>query len=172
MLARHNLRPVFVPAQEENWIYKDGKFMGMAPVGSTIRHSFIPPPLHYLQLFLHGKFLWMLDLRDWASLFNVWLGLIMAVGIDPFAENQPMEGLTLGDVTKKWSPALVLFLGLARNGLSSHPDECLFQGLLRSCVFIHCYAAMRGCFLICQDGGTKICEPLSAKVNELGGRRS
>ena len=131
MLARHNLRPVFVPAQEENWIYKDGKFMGMAPVGSTIRRSFIPPPLHYLQLFLHGKFLWMLDLRDWASLFNVWSGLIMAVGIDPFAENQPMEGLTLGDVTKKWSPALKsLFLGLARNGLSSHPDEVSISGFI------------------------------------------
>src|SRR5512147_1796517 len=50
MLARHNLRPVFVPAQEENWIYKAGKFVGMAPVGSTIRRSFIPAPLHYLQL--------------------------------------------------------------------------------------------------------------------------
>ena len=37
MLARHNLRPVFVPAQEENWIYKDGSFLGMTAVGSAIR---------------------------------------------------------------------------------------------------------------------------------------
>jgi protoporphyrinogen oxidase len=172
MLARHNLRPVFVPAQEENWIYKDGKFMGMAPVGSTIRRSFIPPPLHYLQLFLHGKFLWMLDLRDWASLFNVWSGLIMAVGIDPFAENQPMEGLTLGDVTKKWSPALKsLFLGLARNGLSSHPDEVSISGFI---AFLRFYTLLRRdawmFSYLPDDGGTSICEPLSAKVNELGGR--
>lgn len=172
MLARHNLRPVFVPAQEENWIYKDGKFMGMAPVGSTIRRSFIPPPLHYLQLFLHGKFLWMLDLRDWASLFNVWSGLIMAVGIDPFAENQPMEGLTLGDVTKKWSPALKsLFLGLARNGLSSHPDEVSISGFI---AFLRFYTLLRRdawmFSYLPEDGGTSICEPLSAKVNELGGR--
>src|SRR5512142_3354712 len=61
MLARHNLRPVFVPAQEENWIYKAGDFIGMAPAGTAIRRSFIPPPLHYLQLFLRGKFLRMLD---------------------------------------------------------------------------------------------------------------
>jgi len=43
MLARHNLRPVFVPAQEETWIYRDGSFMGAAPVGSAIRRSLIPP---------------------------------------------------------------------------------------------------------------------------------
>ena len=122
MLARHNLRPVFVPAQEETWIYRDGSFMGMAPVGSAIRRSVIPPPFHYLQLFLSGKFLWMLDLRDWLSMINVWAGLIMAVGIDPFAENQPMQGMTLGQVTRKWSPALkAFFLGLARNGLFFSP---------------------------------------------------
>ena len=110
MLARHNLRPVFVPAQEENWIYKTGKFIGTAPVGSAIRRSFIPPPLHYLQLFLRGKFLWMLDIRDWASLFSVWAGLIMAVGIDPFGENQPMTGMTLGHMTRRMvAGAQVLF---------------------------------------------------------------
>src|SRR5215208_4799357 len=27
MLARHQLQPMFVPAQEENWIYKTGKFV-------------------------------------------------------------------------------------------------------------------------------------------------
>ncbi len=172
MLARHNLRPVFVPAQEENWIYKTGSFVGMAPVGSTIRRSFIPPPFHYLQLLLRGRFLWMLDIRDWASLFSVWAGLIMAVGIDPFAENQPMQGMTLGEMTKKWSPALKsLFLGLARNGLSSHPDEVSMSGFI---AFLRFYTLLRRDAWIFsylpEDGGTRICEPLAAKVMELGGR--
>src|SRR5512138_3512175 len=172
MLARHNLRPVFVPAQEENWIYKSGSFMNMAPVGSTIRRSFIPAPLHYLQLFLRGRFLWLLDIRDWASLFNVWSGLIMAVGIDPFAENQPMEGMTLGDMTRKWSPALKsFFLGLARNGLSSHPDEVSISGFI---AFLRFYTLMRRdawmFSYLPEDGGTSLCEPLAAKVTELGGR--
>jgi isorenieratene synthase len=151
MLARHNLRPVFVPAQEENWIYKTGKFISTAPVGSAIRRSFIPAPLHYLQLFLRGRFLWMLDIRDWASLFNVWAGLIMAVGIDPFAENQPMTGMTLGHMTRKWSPALKsLFLGLARNGLASHPEEVSLSGFI---AFLRFYTLL----------------PLSDRVCELGG---
>lgn len=172
MLARHNLRPVFVPAQEENWIYKSGSFMNMAPVGSTIRRSFIPAPLHYLQLFLRGRFLWMLDVRDWPSLFSVWAGLVMAVGIDPFAENQPLEGMTLGDLTKKWSPALKsFFLGLARNGLSSHPDEVSISGFI---AFLRFYTLLRRdawmFSYLPEDGGTSICEPLAGKVRELGSR--
>lgn len=172
MLARHNLRPVFVPAQEENWIYKTGKFVGMAPVGSTIRRSFLPPPLHYLQLFLRGKFLWMLSLGDWASLMNVWAGLVMAVGVDPFAENQPLEGMTLGSMTKRWSPALKsLFLGLARNGLSSHPDEVSISGFI---AFLRFYTLLRRdawmFSYLPDDGGTSICEPLAEKVTELGAR--
>jgi isorenieratene synthase len=171
MLARHNLRSVFVPAQEENWIYKAGTFVGTAPVGSAIRRSFIPAPLHYLQLFLRGKFLWMLDIRDWASLFNVWAGLIMAVGIDPFGENQPMAGMTLGDMTKRWSPALKsFFLGLARNGLSSHPDEVSISGFI---AFLRFYTLLRRdawmFSYLPEDGGTSICEPLTARVCELGG---
>ena len=172
MLARHNLRPVFVPAQEETWIYRDGSFMGMAPVGSALRRTIIPPPFHYLQLFFRGKFLWMLDLRDWVSIFSVWSGLIMAVGIDPIAENQPMEGMTLGQTTRKWSPALkAFFLGLARNGLSSHPDEVPISGFI---AFLRFYTLMRRdawmFSYLPDDGGTSICEPLAARVNQLGGR--
>ena len=37
MLARNNLRPVFVPAQEETWVYRHGKSLSITPVGSTIR---------------------------------------------------------------------------------------------------------------------------------------
>ncbi|HET9913178.1 MAG TPA: FAD-dependent oxidoreductase, partial [Anaerolineales bacterium] len=172
MLARHNLRPVFVPAQEENWIHRDGTFMHMAPVGSAIRRSFIPPPLHYLQLFLRGRFLWMLDIRDWASLFSVWAGLIMAVGIDPFAENQPLEGMTLGKLTKRWSPALKsFFLGLARNGLSAHPDSVPISGFI---AFLRFYTLLRRdawmFSYLPDDGGTSVCEPLAEKIKQLGGR--
>ena len=172
MLARHNLRPVFVPAQEETWIYRVGNFTGMAPVGSALRRAVIPPPFHYLQLFLRGKFLRMLDLRDWLSIFNVWSGLIMAVGIDPIAENQPMEGMTLGHLTRNWSPALkAFFLGLARNGLSSHPDEVSISGFIS---FLRFYTLLRRdawmFSYLPDDGGTSLCEPLAEKIKELGGR--
>ena len=115
MLARHNLRPVFVPAEEENWVYRKNGQIRQAKVGSTIRQSFLPPPFHYLALFLRPSFLWMLDLRDWLSLPLTWMGLVMGIGIDPFAESQPMEGMMLGDMTRKWSPGLrAFFLEIGR----------------------------------------------------------
>jgi isorenieratene synthase len=171
MLARHNLRPVFVPAEEETWIYRSGGFLGRADVGSAIRRSIFPPPLHYLALFLRPRFLWMLDIRDWVSLVRTWAGLVMAIGIDPFAESQPMEGLTLGQMTLKWSPALrAFFLGLARNGLSSHPDEVPISGFI---AFLRFYTLLRRDAWVFsylpEDGGTSICEPLGDRVRQLGG---
>jgi len=171
MLARHNLRPVFVPAEEETWIYRSGGFLGRADVGSAIRRSPFPPPLHYLALFLRPRFLWMLDIRDWVSLVRTWAGLVMAIGIDPFAESQPLEGLTLGQMTRKWSPALrAFFLGLARNGLSSHPDEVPMSGFI---AFLRFYTLLRRDAWVFsylpEDGGTSICEPLGDRVRQLGG---
>jgi len=171
MLARHNLRPVFVPAQEETWIYNHHGHIRRAEVGRAIRKSWIPAPLHYLQLFFSPRFLGMLDLRDWASLFNVWAGLVMGVGIDPFGENQPMEGLTLGESTRKWSPALkAFFLGLARNGLSAHPDEVPLSGFL---AFLRFYTLLRrdswNFSYLPDEGGADITEPLAEQVKTLGG---
>lgn len=171
MLARHNLRPVFVPAEEETWIHRDGSFLGRANVGSAIRRSVLPPPLHYLELFLRPRFLWMLDIRDWVSLPRTWMGLVMAMGIDPFAESQPMEGMLLGDMTRKWSPTLrAFFLGLARNGLSSHPDEAPISGFI---AFLRFYTLLRRDAWVFsylpEDGGTSICEPLGERVRQLNG---
>lgn len=172
MLARNNLRPVFVPAQEETWVYNHRGHIRRAEVGRAIRKSWFPAPLHYLQLFFSPRFLMMLDIRDWASLFHVWAGLVMGVGIDPFGENQPMEGMTLGSITQNWSPALkAFFLGLARNGLAAHPDEVPLSGFL---AFLRFYTLLRrdawNFTYLPDDGGTSLTEPLAERVKTLGGR--
>jgi glycine/D-amino acid oxidase-like deaminating enzyme len=172
MLARHNLRPVLVPADDETWIYRRHGFTGWANVGKAIRRSPFPAPLHYLNLFLNPRFLWMLDVRDWLSLFHVWAGLAFALGIDPLGENQPLEGLTLGGLTRRWSPALrALFQGLARNALSAHPDEVPLSGFL---AFLRFYTLRRrdswSFAYLPQEGGGAVTEPLASRVESLGGR--
>lgn len=172
MLARHNLRPVFVPAQEELWLYRDIGGVHRAPVGSAIRHSLFPAPLHYLQLFLRPRFLLTIDVRDWLKLLHVWSVLIMAVGVDPFAENQPMEGFTLGASIRKWSPALrAFFIGLARNGLSTHADEIPLAGFL---AFLRFYTVLRrdswAFSYLPNGGGADVCDPLADRVQALGGQ--
>lgn len=171
MLARHNLRPTFIPAEEETWIYLRHGVVDMSPIGAAIRRSWFPAPLHYFQLFLDLRFLGMLDLRDWLALPFVWGGLIMGVGVDPWRENQPLEGWTLARLTRRWSPALkALFLGLARNGLSAHPDEVSLSGFL---AFLRFYTILRrdawNFAYAPEDGGTAICEPLAERIRQLGG---
>jgi isorenieratene synthase len=171
MLARHNLRPVFVPAQEELWIYRDSGGVRSARVGSAIRHSLFPAPLHYLQLFLRPSFLLTIDLRDWLKLLHVWSVLVMAIGLDPFGEDQPLAGHQLGEYIGKWSPALrAFFIGLARNGLSTHADEIPLAGFL---AFLRFYTILRrdawAFSYLPADGGTALTEPLAERVKQLGG---
>ena len=170
MLRRHQIIDQLTPAIEEQWIYRAGNFIGRAPIGSVIRDSRLPAPLHYIQLFLLPQFLRMLGLRDWASLFSVWSTLVMAIGIDPFVEDQPLAGLTFGKSLKRWGPALrSLFFGLTRNGLSTNPEDVPLAGFL---AFLRFYTVMRRdawAFEYLPHGGGDVCEKLSAKIQELGG---
>ena len=170
MLKRHEILPKLIPAREEQWLYRAGNFVGRAPIGSTIRNSLIPAPFHYIQLFLLPQFLWMLDLRDWASLLSIWSTLIMAIGVDPFVEDQPLQGLTFGAALKRWGPALrALFFGLTRNGLSTDPDQVPLAGFL---AFLRFYTLMRRDawrFDYLPNGGGEVCEKLSAGIKQLGG---
>ncbi|MBK6711339.1 MAG: FAD-dependent oxidoreductase [Chloroflexi bacterium] len=171
MLSRHAIRPAFVPAQEETWIYKRNGRVKRANVGSALRRSWIPAPLHYLALFIRPRFLGILGLRDWLSLPLVWYSLILAVGIDPLAENQPLDGLYLSDFMRGWSPAIRSFcIGLARNGLSAQPEEVPLSGFI---AFLRYYTLLRrdawGFSYLPGDGGTSLIDPLAAKVLALGG---
>ena len=170
MLNRHEILPQLIPAQEEQWIYRTGNFVRRAPIGSVIRNSKLPAPLHYIQLFLLPQFLFMLDIRDWAGIFNVWSTLVMAIGIDPFVEDQPLEGLTFGESLKRWGPAMrALFFGLTRNGLSTDPDRVPLAGFL---AFLRFYTVMRRdawAFGYLPNGSGEVIEALSTKIKALGG---
>ena len=170
MLTRHNIRPMFIPAQEENWVYKRGGRVYSAAVGSALRTSWLPAPLHYLALFLRIRFVSMLGLRDWLTLPRVWYSLIFSLGIDPLREDQPLEGLWLSDFVKGWAPALrAFFVGLARNGLSAHPDEIPLSGFI---AFLRFYTLLRrdawAFSYMPTDGGTALVDPLVKKLDELG----
>lgn len=170
MLARHSLLPELLPAREEQWFYRHNGFSSSAAIGRAIRHSLFPAPLHYLQLFLNPRFLWTIDLRDWLRLFHVWSVLVMAVGVDPFGENQPLEELSLAETLKDWSPALrALFIALTRNGLSTHSDDVSLAGFL---AFLRFYTLLRRDawqFGYLPAGGGVLTESLAARVIELGG---
>ena len=170
MLRRQGISDGLIPAREEQWIYRAGNFIGRAPIGSVIRNSRLPAPLHYIQLFAFPQFLWMLSIHDWASIFRVWSMLLMSIGIDPFVEDQPLEGLTFGQSLERWGPAFrSLFFGLTRNGLSTDPAQVPLAGFL---AFLRFYTVMRRDawrFEYFPNGGGDVCEKLAGKIKDLGG---
>jgi hypothetical protein len=170
MLERHEIVGDLIPATDEQWIHRDGNFIGRARIGSTIRNSLIPAPFHYIQLFIKPNFLRMLGLRDWLSVFHVWSVLVMSIGVDPFLEDQALKGLSFGKELKRWGPSFrSLFFGLTRNGLSTDPDEVPLAGFL---AFLRFYTVMRRDawkFSYLPNGGGEVCEKLAAKIMQLGG---
>ena len=172
MLARHNLRPVFVPAREEAWIYKraNGRITHVN-AGSHIRHSLFPAPLHYLVLFFSPRFLAALDIRDGLTLLEVWYGLVLALGVDPLKEDQPLEDQWLSDLVDHWGPGVRAFMmGLTRNGLAGTPAEIPLSGYV---AFMRFYTLLRRdaweFSYLPGDGGTSLIDPLAKRIEELGG---
>ncbi|MBE7471473.1 MAG: FAD-dependent oxidoreductase [Anaerolineales bacterium] len=170
-LARHNLRPVFVPAREETWIFGRGRTIRKAAIGSAIRHSLLPAPFHYLHLFLRPRFLNILTLRDLASMFRVFGGLMSAMSIDPIAEQKSLRGLSLADFTAGWSPTLAsFFAGLVRSALAAHPTEVPASGFI---AFLRFYTLLRrdawAFSYLPGSGGECVSEPLATLVRRLGG---
>ena len=171
MLSRHRIRPVFVPAQEEDWIYRRGNRIKKAKVGSALRQSWIPAPFHYLNLFLRPSFLATIGLLDFAYLINVWYVLIFAVGIDPLMEDQPLGERKLSQMIRHWSPALRAFMiGLTRSGLSGQPEEIPLSGYI---AFLRFYSILRRDSWIFsylpEGGGISLIDPLVGRLLALGG---
>jgi isorenieratene synthase len=171
MLARNRIRPVFVPAQEEDWIYRRGNRLRKAKVGSAMRQSWVPAPLHYLNLFMRPGFLATIELRDFISLISVWYMLIFAVGTDPLVEGRHFGDLKLNDMIYYWSPALRSFMiGLTRSGLSGKPEEIPLSGYI---AFLRFYSVMRRDSWVFsylpQGGGISLIDPIVGRLRELGG---
>ncbi len=169
-LARHDIRPVFVPAREETWIFGRGKTVRKAPIGSAIRYSEIPAPFHYLRLFIRPRFLNILTLRDVASMFRVFGGLMSAMSIDPLAEQKSLKGMSLADFTAGWSPTLrSFFAGLARSALAARPENVPASGFI---AFLRFYTLLRrdawDFSYLPGTGGTCICDPLAGVARRLG----
>lgn len=171
LLAELGIAPRYVPAHDETWIWGEGGRVRRMQIGRTIRHSLIPAPFHYMQLLFKPSFVRLLNIHDWASLPRVAGGLFAAMSVDPLAEQTPLVGLTLADMTAGWSPHLrALFAGLARNALAAEPEQIPAAGWI---AFLRFYTLLRraawGFDYLPAGGGTAVCQPLADQITQLGG---
>ncbi|MDZ4716860.1 MAG: FAD-dependent oxidoreductase [Roseiflexaceae bacterium] len=170
ILARHQLTPAFYPSPDEAWIYAEGKRVRRAALGSAIHTSPIPAPLHYLHLFTRPRFIAMLSLTDLLTMPRVFGTMLVALGIDPIGEQNPLRGESLAHFTRGWSPRLrSFFAGLARNALAAHPDDAPAAGFV---AFLRFYTIARrdswAFSFLPGTGGACIAEPLAERAKNLG----
>jgi carotenoid phi-ring synthase / carotenoid chi-ring synthase len=172
MLDRHNIDPGFIKARKEAWILRQpsGK-MQWSEGGSALRTSWIPAPFHYLALFIRPRFLQMLTLRDLASMFRLLASLLLAIAFDPAVEGTRLEGLTLADFFKGWSPTLqALFVGLARNFTSERPEHVPQAGFI---AFLRFYTLLRrdawAFSYFDRDSDLALIAPLRKRLDAAGG---
>ncbi len=170
-LERFGIAPDVILAQEEEWIHGERGRILRAEIGSGIRDAFLPAPLHYLDLFARPSFMRVLGLRDWLGLPAVWYGLLLAVALDPFAQLISLEGQTLLDFSRGWSPRVAALLGgLARNSLATRPAETPLSAFI---AFLRFYTLLRRdawrYTYLTADPGTALIEPLVKSIRARGG---
>jgi isorenieratene synthase len=173
MLARYNIDAGYVPSRKESWILRHlgSNKIQWAEGGSALRSSWVPAPFHYLALFVRPRFLQMMTLRDIASMFRLLSGLMLAMAYDPAVEGVQLEGYTLSDFFRGWSPTLrALFTGLARNFTSAEAQEVPQSGFI---AFLRFYTLLRrdawSFRYFNRDSNTAMIAPLRAKLESLGG---
>ncbi|HLF26748.1 MAG TPA: FAD-dependent oxidoreductase [Anaerolineae bacterium] len=171
VLKRNTILPHFNSAIEEEWILARHGHITRAAAGSAIRDSFFPAPFHYAMMFLRPRFWTMLGLRDWLSIPLVLGRLLGALSIDPLREGKSLRGLTLEDFCRGWSPSLrAFFAGLARSGLSAHPEEVPLDGFI---AFLRFYTLLRRDSwrfdYLTADSGIALIEPMLTRLQALGG---
>ncbi|HWQ13734.1 MAG TPA: FAD-dependent oxidoreductase [Roseiflexaceae bacterium] len=169
-LARCDVPLALRPSREEGWIYGRGSLVRRAAVGSAIRRSPLPAPFHYLYLFTRPRFLNILTPADLLALPRVLAGLLVAMSVDPLAEQRTLRGASLADLTEGWTPTLRnFFAALARSGLAAHPDEVPAAGFI---AFLRFYTLLRrdswAFDYLPGTGAALIAEPLAEVVRARG----
>jgi isorenieratene synthase len=171
MLKRHGILPKMVKADRQQWVHGTQGRVRRAEMGRVVRRTFWPAPFHYGALFFRPSFLGMLDFRDYLAIPQVLSSLLVAVSVDPMVEGKMLEGSTLADFCKGWSPAMRAFVAtLARSGLSAHPENVPLSGFV---AFLRFYTVLRrdsqAFEYLPDDAGSTLIEPLVHRIKELGG---
>ena len=112
------------PSDGEEWINRWRRDVRKIEAGNAIRSRWIPAPFHYLQLLFRPRFWTGITPLDFLSLPGFLFSIGWAVGFDPIKEKNAMDGLTMHEFFRGWTPNLrATFTGLGANLLASPPEN-------------------------------------------------
>ncbi len=160
------------PSGGEAWINRWGDVVRSVEAGSAVRGRHLPAPFHYLNLLVRPRFWGAITLLDFLSLPGYLFSLAWTVGFDPIAEKRALDGLTMNDYFRGWTPNLRATIeGVARNMLAA-PDEAItLTGTIAALRF---YTMLRrdtwNPYFFPANSHTAVIAPLAEVIEARGGR--
>lgn len=120
----------------EEWINRWGREVRRIEAGSAVRWSLLPAPFHYLNLLFAPRFWSTITPLDFLSLPGFLFSLLWTVGQDPIQEGVALDGLTLEDYFRGWTPNLrATITGVGVNMLAAPKEDISLTGLVAALRF-------------------------------------
>ncbi len=159
------------PGTGEVWINRWGEQVRRVEAGSVIRKGWLPAPIHYLNLLFHPRFWGAITLLDLLSLPGVLFSVGWTVGYDPLKEKSRLDGFTMDDYFRLWTPNLRATIeGVARNMLAAPNQAITLTGLIAALRF---YTMLRRDdwhpYFFPVNSRTAIIAPLEDAITAKGG---
>jgi isorenieratene synthase len=125
-----------VPSMGEEWINRWGNEVRAIEAGTAVRRTWLPAPLHYLQLLLRPRFWKTITPLDFLSLPGFLVSLLWATGLDPIGEGVDLDGLMMKEFFRGWTPNLrATFVGLGRSLLAAPSEKITLTGFIAAIRF-------------------------------------
>jgi isorenieratene synthase len=160
------------PSSREEWINRWGREVRRIEAGSAVRRSWLPAPFHYLSLLFAPRFWATITPLDFLSLPGFLFSLLWTVGQDPLREGVALDGLTLDDYFRGWTPNLrATITGVGVNMLAAPKESISLTALVAALRF---YTMLRRTdwhpHYLPGNPHTHLIAPLIAQIEARGGK--
>ncbi len=123
-------------SEGEEWINRWGNAVRHVEAGAVVRRSRLPAPFHYLQLLFNPAFWDTITPLDFLSLPGLLTSILLTLSMDPIREGVTLDGLTMRDYFKGWTPNLrATFTGLGHSLLAAPSEEITLAGFIAAIRF-------------------------------------
>jgi isorenieratene synthase len=156
----------------EEWINRWGRDVRMIEAGNAVRSRWLPAPFHYLQLLFHPHIWVNITPLDFLSLPGFLFSILWTVGLDPLEEQITLNGLTMDDYFRGWTPNLrATFTGLGVNLLAAPAETISLTAFIAALRF---YTTLRRDSWRMQyfpdNPHACLLQPLINRIEQSGGR--
>jgi carotenoid phi-ring synthase / carotenoid chi-ring synthase len=159
------------PSTGEEWINRWRREVRVVEAGRLVRGGWIPAPFHYLSLLFRPRFWTTITPLDFLSLPGFLFSILWTMGLDPIREQVALDGLTMDDYFRGWTPNLrATFTGLGVNLLAAPKEDISLTGMIAAIRF---YTMLRrdSWFMHYLPGNPHDCliQPLIERIRAAGG---